>query len=92
MSRVANYASRDDVVETVCQRERATIIRNAVDRLPRRNRAVIKILFGIGATEQNGVELGRQMGVTKMRVSQLKKSGIKRLRAMLAHEYKDGDL
>ncbi len=89
---ISKFAIRDDIVENASQRERAAIIRSVLDRLPERNKEVIKRLFGIDADQTKATELAKQMGISRSRVWQLKKVGIKRLRVMLSYEYRDGAL
>ena len=70
-----------DPAERVVMRDRSRSITSAVDCLPRRERFIIGAFY---AGNKNFREIGRHLGISKQRVSQLHTRAIVELRARLA--------
>jgi RNA polymerase sigma factor (sigma-70 family) len=70
-----------DLVEISLEQER---VRNALDRLPERERQVMEMRFGFTGREAVSLEeIGRELGVTRQRVRQLETSAFARLEQIL---------
>jgi len=63
-------AEDDTTVEQIARRERATIIREAVDRLKPRDAAFVRLKYGLDGPERTLEEIGQQYGITRERVRQ----------------------
>ena len=70
-----------DLVETSLEQER---VRDALERLPERERQVMEMRFGFTGREAVSLEeIGRELGVTRQRVRQLETSAFARLEQLL---------
>ena len=70
-----------DLVEISLEQER---VRNALERLPERERQVMEMRFGFTGREAVSLEeIGRELGVTRQRVRQLETSAFARLEQLL---------
>ena len=70
-----------DLVEISLEQER---VRNALERLPERERLVMEMRFGFTGREAVSLEeIGRELGVTRQRVRQLETSAFARLEQLL---------
>lgn len=70
--------------EELCERELGSYLRDAVELLPERHRAVIQGYFFEGRSSQ---ELGEELGVTVSRVSQIRSEAFDMLRQGLNAQY-----
>ena len=70
-----------DLVEISLEQER---VREALERLPERERQVMEMRFGFTGREAVSLEeIGRELGVTRQRVRQLETSAFARLAQLL---------
>jgi RNA polymerase sigma factor for flagellar operon FliA len=81
---VETLAVDDDPVEARCEEERRAAVMDAVDRLPPRERAAVR---GFYLEELPLVEVGRALGVSESRASQLHRNGVERLRFKTREHY-----
>jgi RNA polymerase primary sigma factor len=55
-------------------------LKRALDCLDERERTIIEAVFGIGQDEKTMAEIGREYGLTRERVRQIRNKAIKKLR------------
>lgn len=76
----ADGDSPDEAIQTRSQTE---FLSGLLDRLPDQERQVISLYYGIGCEyEMNLLEIGRQIGLSKERVRQLKENALAHLREL----------
>ncbi|HMV67984.1 MAG TPA: sigma-70 family RNA polymerase sigma factor [Myxococcota bacterium] len=74
---VETIAVEDDIVEARADQELRAAMLEAVERLPAKERAAVR---GFYLEERPLVEVGRELGVSESRASQLHRIGVERLR------------
>jgi RNA polymerase primary sigma factor len=66
------------------QKTRVGLLQELIDRLPRRERHILQMRFGLDGGKECSLEsIGRRMGVTRERIRQLQNLALKKLRAMI---------
>ena len=78
-------AALDPVEEAAAALERRTV-RNAVSRLPERERRIIELRFGLDGEPQTLEAIGRKLGMTRERARQLEQEALVKLQGELADD------
>lgn len=77
---VEKYVDNFDF-ENMKQIDEASIVRDLIETLPEREKKVISDYFGLGKkNEMTLEEIGKEMGLTKERIRQIKETALKKLR------------
>lgn len=61
-------------------RDRAAVVRRALDTCPARERAILSQLFGIGCPQRSVDQIAKELGLSAARVYQIRDVEIRRLR------------
>ncbi|HKI37200.1 MAG TPA: sigma-70 family RNA polymerase sigma factor [Gemmataceae bacterium] len=70
-------------VECIVQSEIGTTIRNAIDKLPRRNALIIRLRYGIDGPSHTLEAIGNRLGITRERVRQIQSRAEELLQSIL---------
>lgn len=76
-------AEEPDALDLVESAERARLLRDALRRLPDRERLVVEARFGIGREEETLAAIGARLGISRERVRQIQCEALRRLKCEL---------
>jgi RNA polymerase primary sigma factor len=66
------------------QKSRISLLRELIDRLPSRERQILRMRFGLNSNKECSLEdIGMRLGVTRERIRQLQNVALKKLRKMM---------
>lgn len=67
--------------DTIKNNDESSVVKNLMDSLTEREKMVVSSYFGLDSKEEMTLEeIGKEMGLTKERIRQIKESALKRLR------------
>jgi RNA polymerase primary sigma factor len=76
--------SADDPVEEAAEALRRRSVREAVNRLPERERRVLELRFGFEGESSSLEVIGRELGMSRERVRQVERDALRKLQDLLA--------